>query len=78
MSIHVSMFKCVISLFEIKYFVLGEVNIPGWGWYPGGHYDLQFGFRQNFFTAHAFTNITENIRLALDEGYTGPGIFVDL
>ena len=41
-------------------------------------YDLQFGFRQNFSTAHALINLTENIRQALDEGYTGCGIFVDL
>ena len=41
-------------------------------------YDLQFGFRKNFSTAHALTNFTENIRQALDEGYIGCGIFVDL
>ena len=41
-------------------------------------YDLQFGFRQNFSTAHALINLTENIRQALDEGYIGCGIFVDL
>ena len=41
-------------------------------------YDLQFGFRQNFSTAHALVNLTENIRQALDEGYIGCGIFVDL
>ena len=32
-------------------------------------YDLQFGFRQKFSTSHALTNLTENIRQALDEGY---------
>ena len=41
-------------------------------------YDLQFGFRQNVSTAHALINLTENIRQALDEGYIGYGIFVDL
>ena len=41
-------------------------------------YDLQFGFRQNFSIAHAFINLTKNIRQALDEGYIGCGIFVDL
>ena len=25
-------------------------------------YDLRFGFRQNFSTAHALINLTENIR----------------
>ena len=41
-------------------------------------YDLKFVFRQNFFTAHALINLTENIRQALDEGYIGRGIIVDL
>ena len=41
-------------------------------------YDLKFVFRQNFFTAHALINLTENIRQALDEGYIGCGIIVDL
>ena len=41
-------------------------------------YELQFGFRQNFSTAHALINLTENIRQALDEGYIGCEIFVDL
>ena len=41
-------------------------------------YDLQFGFRQKFSTSHALINLTENIRQALDEGYLGCGIFVDL
>ena len=41
-------------------------------------YDLQFGFRQNFSTAHAFTNLTENIRQDLHEGYIGFEIFLDL
>ena len=41
-------------------------------------YDLQFGFRKYSSAAHALTNLTENIRQALDEGYSGCGIFVDL
>ena len=41
-------------------------------------YDLQFGFRQKFSTSHALINPTENIRQALDNGYIGYGIFVDL
>ena len=41
-------------------------------------YDWQFDFRQNFSTAHALINLTENIRKALDEGYIRCGIFLDL
>ena len=41
-------------------------------------YDLQFGFRQQYSTSHAFINITENIRKALDDGNIGCGVFVDL
>ena len=41
-------------------------------------YDFQFGFRQNYSTAHALINLTDNIRQALDEKYIGCGIFVDL
>ena len=41
-------------------------------------YDLQFGFRQKCSASHALINLTENIRQALDEGYIGCGIFVDL
>ena len=41
-------------------------------------YDLQFGFRQNFSTAHALINLTENVRKALDEKYIGCGIILDL
>ena len=41
-------------------------------------YDLQFGFRQKFSASHALINLTENIRQALDKGYIGCGIFVDL
>ena len=39
---------------------------------------MQFGFRQKFSASHALINLTENIRQALDEGYIGCGIFVDL
>ena len=41
-------------------------------------YDFQFGFRQKCSTSHAVINLTENIRQALDMGYIGCGIFVDL
>ena len=40
-------------------------------------YNLQFGFR-HYSTSHALTNITENIRKALDDGNIGCGDFVDL
>ena len=41
-------------------------------------YDLQFEFRQQYYTSHALINITENIRKALDDGNIGCGVFVDL
>ena len=41
-------------------------------------YNLQFGFRQQYSTSHALTNITENIRKALDDGIVGCGVFVEL
>ena len=41
-------------------------------------YDLQFSFRQTFSASHALINLTGNTRQALDEGYIGCGIFVDL
>ena len=41
-------------------------------------YDLQFDFRRKFSASHALINLTEKIRQALDEGYIGCGIFVDL
>ena len=41
-------------------------------------YDLQFSFRQKFSASHALINLTRNTRQALDEGYIGCGIFVDL
>ena len=41
-------------------------------------YNLQFGFRQQYFTSHALINITENIWKALDDRNTGYRIFVDL
>ena len=40
--------------------------------------NLQFGFRQHCSTSYAIINITENIRIALDEGNIGCGVFVDL
>ena len=41
-------------------------------------YNLQFGFRSKHSTIHALINITECVRLALDEGKYACGIFVDL
>ena len=41
-------------------------------------YDLEFVFRQKFSTSHAVINLTENIRQALDNGYVGCGVFVDI
>ena len=41
-------------------------------------YDLQFGFRKKISAFYALINLTEKIRQALDEGYIGCGIFVDL
>ena len=52
-----------------RVFILSENNII---------YDLQFAFRQTFSTFRALINLTENIRQALEEGYIGCGIFVDL
>ena len=39
-------------------------------------YNLQFGFRQQYSTSHALTNITENIRKALEDKNIGCGVFV--
>ena len=39
---------------------------------------MRFGFRQKFCTFHALINLTKNIRQALDEGYVGCSIFVNL
>ena len=41
-------------------------------------YNLQVGFRQQYFTSHALLTVTENIRKALDNGNIGCGVFVDL
>ena len=41
-------------------------------------YPLQFGFRQNYSTAHALISLTETIRKYLGEGKFACGIFVDL
>ena len=40
-------------------------------------YNLQFGFRKQYSTSHAWINITENIRKALDDRDIGYGVFVD-
>ena len=62
--------KIIEKLMYIRvYQFLTEINII---------YDLKFVLRQNFFTAHTLINLTENIRQALDEGYIGCGIIVDL
>ena len=36
--------------------------------------NLQFGFRQQHSTSHVLTNITENIRKALDDGNLSCGV----
>ena len=41
-------------------------------------YKLQFGFRQQYSTSHAWINITGKIRKAPDDGNVGYGVFVDL
>ena len=41
-------------------------------------YNLQIGFRQQYYTSHALINITENIRNALEDGNIGCAVFVDL
>ena len=41
-------------------------------------YNLQFGFRQQYSIFHALTNITENIRKALNDGNIADGVFVGL
>ena len=41
-------------------------------------YNIQFGFRQQRSTSHAFINLTENIGKALDDGNIGRAVFVDL
>ena len=41
-------------------------------------YNLQFGFRQQYFTSHALINITENMIKALVDRSKGCGVFVDL
>ena len=41
-------------------------------------HNLQFNFRRHHSTSHILINITENIRMALDKGNIGCGVFVDL
>ena len=41
-------------------------------------YNLQFGFRQHYYTSHALINITEKIRKDFDDGNVGCGAFADL
>ena len=40
-------------------------------------YNLQFGFRQQYYTSHVLINITANIRKVLDDTSIGCGISVD-
>ena len=40
-------------------------------------YNLQFRFKQNYFTSHALIDVTENIRKALDDGNIGCGVLLD-
>ena len=56
-------------MYEKLYTLLNNSNIV---------YDLQFGFRQQYFTSHVLIHIFENIRKALDDGNIGCGVFVDL
>ena len=43
------------------------------------YYNLQFGFRKQYSaSSHTLTNITENIRKALEDGNIGCGVFVGL
>ena len=41
-------------------------------------YNLQFGFRQQYYTSQALINITVDIRNALDDVNIGCGVFADL
>ena len=39
---------------------------------------ITYSFRQHYSTSHALSNITENIRKALDNGTIGCGVLVDV
>ena len=41
-------------------------------------YELQFGFRSKHSTGHALTDLTEAIRMAMDESSYAIGVFIDL
>ena len=41
-------------------------------------YNLEFGFKKQYFTSHALINVTENIRKVLDDGNIGYEVFVEL
>ena len=41
-------------------------------------YYKQFGFRENFSTAHAIITLVENVQSALDNNKFAGGIFVNL
>ena len=40
-------------------------------------YNLQFGFRQQYYTSHVLINITANIRKVLDDRSIDCGVFVN-
>ena len=46
--------------------------------YNNDIYNLQIGFRRQYYTSHALINTTENIRNALEGGNIGCAVFVDL
>ena len=41
-------------------------------------YNWPFGFGEQYFTSHALSNVTENIREAIVDGNIGCGVFVDM
>ena len=41
-------------------------------------YPLQFGFREKYFTTNDLLSLTETIKLSIDNGKFGCGIFLDL
>ena len=56
-------------MYKILYTFLNNNNII---------HNLQFRFRQQYSISHVLTNITENIKNALDGGNISCGVFVDL
>ena len=41
-------------------------------------YPLQFEFREKHSTSHALISMTESIKIAIDNGNYGHGVFIDL